>query len=245
MINDDPVSVVICAFNEAETIAEEVQSIREVILSRLPGAELIVAEDGSTDGTHEMLREMVDRYGIVHSTSTQRKGYARALRDAFNLAKAPYVFFSDTGNKYDFEDFWKLYPHRGEYGLVVGVRTGRTDQGYRKVLTWGYNRAVSLYFGVPLADADSGFRLYRRDVVSKVFNEPWVNRHLIASEIHLRVYFSGFPIHEVPVLYRGREGESRGIPLRKLPETVFTVLSNFPRLKKELNRPGYAHRQKS
>ena len=151
---EDPVSVVVNVFNEAKTIEKEIREIHAAVVEKLPGSELIVAEDGSKDGTKEIIATLVQELGIIHSTSEQRKGYTRALRDALRIAKNPYVFFSDTGGKLNFEDFWKLYPHRKQYGLVVGYRSGRQDQLYRRALTYGYNSLLRWYFHVSLQDSD-------------------------------------------------------------------------------------------
>ncbi len=230
----DPVSVVINVYNEAETIESEIRAIHEQIVTRLPGSELIVAEDGSTDGTKEIILRLKEELGLIHSTSEERKGYAKALQDAFMLARCEYIFFSDTGGKHDMADFWTLYPHRSEYELVIGVKTNRQDQKYRQILTWGYNRVLCAYFGVHLTDADSGFRLYRKSAARQVFSRPLLNKDLIASEIALRVIFSGGHIKEVPVSYRQRAGVSRGLPIERVLGVMYRVLGNFPRLKKEL-----------
>ena len=235
----DPVTVVINVYNEAETIEAEIRKIYETIVSRLPGSEFIVAEDGSMDGTKEIISRLIKELGIIHSTSVERKGYARALRDAFNLARCPYIFFSDTGNKHDPEDFWKLYPYRKDYSLVIGVKTDRRDYWYRKILTWCYNKILSLYFNIHISDADSGFRIYERKAACKVFSEEWINTNLIASEIVLRIAYSGFSIKEVPVSYKQRKGASRGLPLKKIPGVIFGVLKNFSKLRRTLCADGY------
>jgi len=235
----DPISIIVCVYNEADTIENEIREIYKVIMSRLPGSEFIIAEDGSTDGTKEIIYRLIKELGIIHSTGIERKGYAKALRDAFLLAKNPYIFFSDTGNKHDPEDFWKLYPGRRLDGLVIGLKTNRQDQFYRRLLTWGYNKLLSIYFKVRVRDSDSGFRVYGREVVNKIFNEPWVNKELIASEIVLRTIYSGFNFKEVPISYRQRMGESRGLPLERIPRVIIRVLSNFSTLKKELRNSNY------
>ncbi len=235
----DPISVVICVYNEAETIENEIRKIYDVVTSRLPGSEFIVAEDGSTDGTKEIIHRLITELGIVYSTSDERKGYAQALRDAFLLAKCEYIFFTDTGNKHAPEDFWKLYPFRKDFGIIVGAKENRTDQMYRRILTWGYNRVLSWYFKVRVNDADSGFRIYQRAVVDKVFNEDWINKDLIGSEIILRASYSGFQIKEVPISYTKRKGESRGLPLKGIPGVIFRVLGNFSKLRSTLTKSEY------
>jgi len=235
----DPVTVVIIAYNEAATIEAEIRALHEAIVSHIPGSELIVAEDGSTDGTKEIIFRLIDELGIIHSTSNERKGYVKALKDAFGIARCPYIFFSDSGYKHNPEEFWNLYPLRKDHAMVVGVKAHRTDQWYRKFLTWIYNRILSFYFKVNLRDADSGFRLYDREVVQKVFNEEWINRELINSEITLRIIYSGYSVKELSTSYKQRIGVSRGMPNKKIPAATYGVLRNFPKLRRTLTAPGY------
>jgi glycosyltransferase involved in cell wall biosynthesis len=234
-----PVSVIINVFNEAGTIEREIREIHAEVIQKLPGSELIVAEDGSTDGTKEILARLKTELGIIHSTSAERKGYAKAFRDAVALAKNPYVFFSDTGGKHAFADFWKLYPFCEKFGIVSGCRAGRRDQLYRRLMTWGYNFLLRLYFHVQFRDADAGFRIYQIAVIRKIANETWVNRNLISSELALRAVYSGYEVKEVPVLYRQRAGASRGLPTAKIPKVAVGVVKNFSQLKKILTAPGY------
>ena len=233
------VTVILNVFNEAGTIEREIREIHEKIVSRLPGSETIVAEDGSTDGTKEILARLKTELGIIHSTSAERKGYAKAFRDAVALARNPYVFFSDTGGKQDFGEFWKLYEHCERYGIVSGLRANRRDQLYRRLMTWTYNFLLRVYFHVNLRDADAGFRIYQLPVLKKIANEQWTNRHLISSELALRAIYSGYEVKEVPVQYRQRAGTSRGLPPGKIPKVIVSVLKNFSQLKKILTSPGY------
>ena len=236
----EPVSAIINVYNEAPTIEAEIRQIHELITSRLPGSELIVAEDGSTDGTKEIITLLTGELGIIHSTSIERKGYARALRDAMGLAKAPWIFFSDTGGKNDFNDFWKLYEAREGAALVIGAREGRTDPLYRRLLSWGCGLALRIYFGLPMMDADSGFRLYETKLAQRLAGQDWINSQLIASGLVLRIHAMGGNIRQIPVNYRQREGVSRGLPTKKIPRVIVTILRNMPALKRACRqlRPG-------
>ena len=155
------------------------------------------------------------------------------------IAKNPYIFFSDTGGKFDFDDFWKLYDIRNKYSLVIGVRSKRSDQLYRRFLTLAYNFILKKYFNVYLEDADSGFRIYNRELVSKICNEEWVNTSLIGSELTLRTIFSGGRVGYVPVAYKQRAGISRGLPPQKILEALISVLKNFPKLKHIIKSVSY------
>ena len=236
---NEPVSLIMVAFNEAETIEAEVLSFHRAIVARLPGSEFIVAEDGSRDGTPHILKELATRIGIIHLTSAERKGYKRALLDAVLAARNPYIFFSDSGGKHNPEEFWKLYARRQDFDLLVGRKTDRKDQLYRRWLTWSYNFAMRTYFGFPqIRDADSGFRLFNRAVVDRVFRRDLICRNLIASEIALRTIASGLRYGEVEVSYNMRAGISRGLPPAKIPRVILDALGAMVSLKTEFR--GYS-----
>jgi glycosyltransferase involved in cell wall biosynthesis len=235
----DPVSIIITVYNEARTIEDEILNIKSKILSKIPGSELIIAEDGSTDGTQEIISKYVRDNLVIHSSGTQRKGYARALKDAIMLANNPYIFFSDTGGKFDFDDFWELYSVREKYSLIIGVRSKRSDKLYRRMLTVAYNFILRKYFNTYLEDADSGFRIYKRELIRKIGDETWVNTALIESELTLRAIFSGGEIGYVPVAYMQRSGISRGLPPQNILKVILSVLKNFPKLKRVLLSDDY------
>lgn len=240
LTNNDPVSVIITVHNEASTIEKEILAISSKILSKIQGSELIIAEDGSTDGTKEIILRYVSDGGVIHSTAHQRKGYAKALKDAMKIAKNPYIFFSDTGGKFDFDDFWKLYDVRDKYPLIIGVRLKRSDKFYRRFLTLAYNVILKKYFNVYLQDADSGFRIYNKELANKICNEEWKNTALIGSELTLRTIFSGCKVGYVEVAYKERTGISRGLPPQKIIKAVISVLRNFPELKRILSSASYS-----
>jgi glycosyltransferase involved in cell wall biosynthesis len=231
----DSVSVVMLAFNEARTIETEVLRFHGAIVQRLPGSEFIVAEDGSTDGTSEILQHLARRIGITHLSGKERKGYKRAFLDAVLSARNPWVFFSDTGGKHDPQEFWKLYALRAEYDLIVGRRTDRNDQRYRCLLTSTYNLLIRSYFGFDgIEDADSGFRLFNRAAIDQVLRGRLTYRNLIGSEIVLRTIARGLKYCEVPVSYNMRDGVSRGLPPRRILRIAVDSLRAMVLLKSEL-----------
>lgn len=231
-----PVSLVFLAFNEAETIEAEVREFHKEIVAKLPGSEMIVAEDGSTDGTSEILQRLSREIGIIHLSGGERKGYRRALLDAIAAAKQDYIFFSDTGRKHDAADFWKLYSRIDDGDLIVGRKTNREDQWYRRLLTLTYNALIRLYFGLEgVNDCDSGFRLFSQRVAREIFlGGKLFFKELPASEIVVRTIAAGLRYLEVPVAYHQRSGESRGLPNQKLPKVILGAIGNLRRLKREL-----------
>ena len=229
-----PVTVILIAHNEAESIRKDVEDFYRVVAGRLPASELIVTEDGSTDGTSEILRDIATRLPIKLVQSKERKGYIQALLDALKVSNCAWILFSDTGGKFNPEDFWRLEAKRSEADLIIGVKAERGDQIYRQVMTRVFNLVVRLYFKVPVHDIDSGLRLFRRDLIVAAISRPLILKDMIATEFTLKMLALGARLKEVPVVYSSRQGRSRGMPPKKIPRVIIQVLSSFPRLKKEM-----------
>jgi glycosyltransferase involved in cell wall biosynthesis len=242
MSDQHPISLVFLAYNEASTIEEEILTFYHAIVNKLPGSEFIIAEDGSTDGTTEIIKRLVESLGIIHVSGGTRKGYARALADAVDQAKNQYVFLSDTGLKYYPDDFWRIYQHRESYDLIVGRRVGRQDQIYRRFLTYFYNLFLREWFQVKaIHDCDSGFRLFNRKVINDVFGKGLEFRNLVGSEIVLKSTMRGLTYAEVPVRYCRRGDSSRGMPIKNIHTAIFEVLKNLRKLKRDLGRDNERH----
>ena len=228
-----PVSVILIAYNEAKTIKNDVESFYGTIVAKLPGSELIVTEDGSTDGTSEILRDLADVLPIRLVQGKERKGYIRALFDALELSSCEWILFSDTGGKFNPQDFWKLEPYRESADLIVTVKIFRKDQLYRRLMTLVFNHIASIFFGVSVQDIDSGFRLYHRSLLEGITAEDMIFKDLINAEFSLRMLARGARLQEVPVIATARTDQSRGMPPKKIPRVIVQVLKSFPRLKKE------------
>ena len=231
-----PVSALLLVHNEAEVIEEVVRDIHREVLAKLPGSELVIAEDGSTDGTKEILARIVPGLpGARLVQGTERKGYTRAYKDALRACRNDLIFFSDSSGKHDAADFWRLAALIGEVDMVIGCKADRRDPFYRVAMSRVFNLLVSRYFGHRFRDINSGFRLMRREAIAPVLEEEWRMKHLINFEFTLRALGHGARIAEVPVRHsRRKHGPARGLPLKKSPEAISMALRAFPALKREI-----------
>jgi len=227
------ISVILLAHDQAGSIQREIAAFNDVVIRHLPRHELIIAEDGSSDGTREQIEAVREKYGLRIVGAVERLGYARAVRNAVAQAGGDFVFICDGGEKHDPADFWKLYARRHDADLIVGRRTKRSDQWYRLLLTSALNLFVRRFFGVDMRDADSGIRLCNRRVVDQVFASPLLFRGFISTEIAVRASKCGLRCLEVPVSYR-RGRTSRGLPLRNMPRAIMRLLADSWTLKREL-----------
>ena len=230
------VSIVILAHNEADIIENVVKEFYKKIITKIPKSELIVAEDGSTDGTKEILRNLSKSMRQLKWLEGKKKlGYVSAFKKAMLAPKNELILFCDCSGKHDPNDFWKMLDLIDTNDMVIGYKEKRQDPIYRIYLAKIFNLLVRLYFKVPFNDIDCPLRLIRKTPMKKIFKQKWVEESLINFELTLRFYFSGFKVTEVPVKHFKRlNGESRGLPLKKIPKVIIKVLKNFPKLKNEL-----------
>tara|TARA_B100002019_G_C21215200_1_gene571633 strand:+ start:567 stop:1289 length:723 start_codon:yes stop_codon:yes gene_type:complete len=231
---DYSVDFVFNAYNEIETIENDLKSLINLAKEFEFVNKIIVVEDGSQDGTAELLVDLRNSYGFELLQSKNRRGYANALITGLSATSSEFIFFSDFGGKFDWSDINKLLKKLPNYDLIIGVRKGRTDPIYRRLLTILYSLYIKLFFQIHSKDPDSGFRVYRRNLVEKLLSEKIHNKHLLNSEFTIKSIGYGFMYTEVEVKYYTREGKSRGLPINIIPQVILTVISNSFKIKKQI-----------
>jgi len=197
-------SVVMPCFNEVATI----ESIVERVLSSPHTAELLIVDDGSTDGTRDLIGEITDpRVRVFIQPANRGKG--AALRRGFAEATAEFVIVQDADLEYDPADYpLMLEPLlSGDADVVYGSRfqSGRP----RRVLYFWHsvgNRLLTLlsnmFTDLNLTDMETCFKAFRREVVLNLDLEE--NRFGIEPEITAKVAAGGWRVWEVGISYSGR-----------------------------------------
>ena len=201
-------SILMPVYNELERVEE---AITEVLETKLPSDfELIVVDDGSTDGTRELLRgrEWDDRVRLYEHAVNQGKG--AAVRTALTHANGEYAAIFDADLEYDPADLALLMPPLidGRTNASFGVRAfdGYTSHSFLFVMgNKGVTLACNILFNVYLHDIMTCHKMIRTDVFRSL---PLRSRGFaIEPEITARLVQGGERIFEVPVHYRARSNE--------------------------------------
>jgi len=206
------ISVVIPVFNEATTIG----TVIDRVLKCGYDAEVIVIDDGSTDGTREYLQKFAHP-NVRCFYHSRNKGKGAALRLGFAAAVNPYVFVQDADLEYD----------PGDYKLMIGpLLDGRADMVYgsrflggphRVLLFWHYvgNRMLTLASNIisdlNLSDMETGQKAFLRDKLMQL--RLSADRFTFEPEITAKAARARWRIYEVPISYSGRtydEGKKIG-----------------------------------
>jgi glycosyltransferase involved in cell wall biosynthesis len=215
------VSVVVPGLNEGQSLPELARRIHEALA---PSAryELIFVDDGSTDDTWKRISALHEERSNVRGVSLRRNfGKAMALKAGFKLASAPLLVMMDA----DLQDDPADLPHfiakiREGYDVVVGWKVNRQDPLNRRVLSWIFNRTVSVLTRVDLHDMNCGFKAYRREVIETIPIYGDMFRFIPAlASAH------GFRITEIPIKHHTRQfGKSR-YGLERLLRGLFDLMS--------------------
>jgi dolichol-phosphate mannosyltransferase len=222
--------VVLPTYNEADTIAEVLQRLR----GAAPSAAVLVVDDASPDGTAEIVRSLAPRLGAVDLLarpgklglgSAYRDGFMRGLRRRFDV-----LVEMDSDLSHDPFSVPRLL-QAVEHGadLAVGSRyvagaSIPTWSAHRRALSrWG-NRYARWLLGLPLADATSGFRAYRADVLARI-DLPSVRTEGYGFQIEMahRVAAVGGHIVEVPIAFVDRAHGTSKMSLSIVLEALYLV----------------------
>lgn len=216
--------------NEASVVEKVLMMHYWNIASKIP-SRFVVGEDGSTDGTREVLLSLTDKIPIELSLGQQRKGYAKAVADLLKRVDSEWIFFSDSDGQYSPADFWNLWNSRGTYDMIIGRKIERRDSAYRIVLAKGFHQILNFLFRLNLSDADCGFRLIRKEVVESIIDNVGSLKYSFWAEFTVRACKAGFNVHEVPVSHTVRKsGGSHIYSAMRIPIIVLGQFEGLARL---------------
>src|SRR5262245_15682418 len=202
------VSVVIPCLNEAASIERCVVLARNVLDDRGITGEVIVADNGSTDGSAELAARAGAR--VVHE---QRRGYGSAYLAGFAAAEGTYIVMADADLTYDFNDIPRFLERlEGGAELVMGDRMDNIKPGampwlHRYVGNPVLTGTLNLFYRTGVKDAHCGMRALRRDVLGRL--DLQTTGMEFASEMVIRASKENLAIDQIPIEYHPREGESK------------------------------------
>jgi glycosyltransferase involved in cell wall biosynthesis len=202
------VSVVIPCLNEAESIERCVRAARTALDRTGLVGEVVVADNGSEDGSPELAEAAGAR--VVHEP---RRGYGSAYLAGFDAAEGTYIVMADADLTYDFDDIPRFVALLDEGAdLVMGDRMDNIQPGampwlHRYVGNPLLSGILNLFFHTGVRDAHCGMRAFRRDVLPTL--DLQTTGMEFASEMVIRASKENLDIRQIPIEYRPREGESK------------------------------------
>jgi len=218
------ITIVVPAFNEEQGISAQIQRIRDVMDESAWRYEVIVVDDGSTDGTGVAATKHPVRLIRV----PENRGYGAAIKRGVREARTELILIIDADGTYPTEAIPELLRHAHDFDMVVGARVGETVH-----IPWTRRPAkaclrllASYLVDRKILDINSGLRIIRKSVVGR-FENILSSRFSFTSTLTLSMASNGSSIHYVPINYYKRIGKSKIRPVDALVflcQTIRTIV---------------------
>jgi glycosyltransferase involved in cell wall biosynthesis len=224
------VSVVLPVYNERGHVGEEIRRIRAALDASSYSYEIVVVDDGSTDGSTD---ELAGVEGIRTIRFARNRGAGSARKAGTRAALGKVVVWTDADMTYPNERIPELVKELDGWDQVVGARTSEqgTAKAFRVPAKWLIRRLASYLAEVPIPDLNSGLRAFRADVARQYL-------HLLppgfscVTTITMTFLANGYSVKYVPIDYFPRAGRSKfhwwADTKRYLTQVVRLVLSYNP-----------------
>ncbi len=196
--------------------------------------EIIVVDDGSLDLTYTKASSVKKEHIKIHKLS-ENQGKGQALKEAFNISTGDLIMFLDGDLDIKPKQFEILFKIMNEKNADVVIGSKRHPESIlqypfkRKILSAGYFFIVKILFGLTLRDTQTGIKLFKREVLEKIFHKVLIKRYAFDLELLILAHHYGFKIAESPVVvnYRGKFGH---ITLKTIFQIFWDTLAIFYRL---------------
>lgn len=232
-----PLSVVMPVYNEEAAIVLAVDDVQRHVLSNVPGAELIVVDDGSRDRTGAMLDESAARDPRIRVVHQANSGHGGAILAGLAATRGECVFLIDSDRQIPLDRFPEAWAAMASgRDAVFGVRRRRHDPALRLYLTRLIRKAIAVMFGVQLQDANVPYKLLRRSIWEAA--RPHIPDGTLAPSLFLAIVTSlrGHDILEIDVAHKERDTGEVSIRRMKLLKFCLRGFSQMLELRRRLSR---------
>jgi polyisoprenyl-phosphate glycosyltransferase len=204
-------SVLIPAVDEAASVGGTVHAVRDALTAAAVDHEIIVIDDGSTDGT----AQAAEAAGALVLRHPVNRGYGRALKTGLRRAAGETLAIIDADGSYPADALPALLSRMGPFDMVVGARQGMHYRGSRAkwIGRLALQRMVLFVTGVRVPDVNSGLRVFRKQIALEHIGQIG-NGFSFTTTLTLAMLLEGHFVEYVPVPYHARVGTSK-IRLRR------------------------------
>jgi len=229
-------TILILAYNEARRIGATLEKVLDYAGRRLDAFEVLVVDDGSEDGTSDLVRERFgDRVRVVRRDV--RGGKGAAIRAGVEAAARPWILFSDADFSIPVEEFEKLWKEADRAPIVIGSKHapgGHVEYPpLRRFLGSLGQRMIALLVVSGFHDTQCGFKLYRTDTARELFRYQRIDGFGFDFEVLFLARRFGHAVREVPIRCEHKIGGTVRL------STYLSVLGEVLRLRWNVLRGRY------
>jgi glycosyltransferase involved in cell wall biosynthesis len=155
-------NIILPVHNEVNCIGNVLQEWKDEVEKLDISYGFVICEDGSTDGTKELLIKLKDKFPISLSQKDARRGYGKAVVDGIKMADSHFTLCIDSDGQCDPKDFNEFWRNRDAADVLIGWRTDRQDTFLRKLYSGSFKKIFNMLFSSGLHDPSAPFVLFNK-----------------------------------------------------------------------------------
>jgi len=217
-------SIFLPAYNEADNIKKSIGALLGSV-SGIGDVELIVVDDGSSDQTPEIVRQLASADKRIRLVRHRKNiGYGGAIATGLRASKKDWIFFADSDGQFNYRQITKFINSSKDYDMVIGYRLKRADPTLRIINSKIFNLAVKIIYRFWVKDVNCAFKLMRYEVYQNI--KPIGSKGaLVSAEILIKAKRKKYRILELPVKHLPRKkgvqtGANFGVIFRSFKEII-------------------------
>jgi len=233
----DRISIVMPAYNEADRIVASIEETIKAFEYFGYDWEIIVVDDGSSDATYEFAQRLAREYSgrVIVTKNPYNLGKGWAIKESLRYISGNYIVFLDADmdlHPIQFETLFNIMRLDGA-DIVIGSKFHPNSKVRypfdRRIISYAYYILVRILFNLPCRDTQTGLKLFKAEVIRRVFPRILVKKFAFDLELLVNAHHLGFKIAEAPVVLNSQRRYGR-IGLRAIFTTLQDTLAVFYRM---------------
>jgi glycosyltransferase involved in cell wall biosynthesis len=225
------------AYNEQENIEDVVSQWHPIVEQIGQESRLVIFDDGSKDQTFAKMQELEQKYPFFKAETKSNSGHGSTCLYAYRYAiekGADYIFQTDSDGQTIPNEFWTLWNEKINYDYLIGYRSHRQDGFSRIIVTKVLKWIVRCIFGVKVKDANTPFRLMKREHLAeylKVIPKDFFLSNVIISTIAVKRKEN---IFWTPVTFKPRQKGTNSINIKRIIKIGWKAIGDFKQIRKQI-----------
>lgn len=233
----DKLHIIIPAYNEEMNIESVAIEWHEVVKEINEESKLVIIDDGSKDNTYNKLLELQKSLPQLVPLTKKNGGHGATVLYGYNYAlenKADYIFQTDSDGQTIPKEFNQFWINRNKYSAIIGHRNHREDGLSRVFVTKTLKIVLWFIFHLKITDANTPFRLIKRDVLQKYIKKIPENFNLSNVMLTVLLIKNNENIKFYPITFRPRQGGVNSINFKRIIKIGIQAVKDFRNIKRSI-----------
>jgi glycosyltransferase involved in cell wall biosynthesis len=233
----DTLYIVMPAYNEQDNIKDVIEQWHPIVAQVGNNSRLVIFNDGSKDQTYQRMKELEPQYPFLKAETKPNSGHGATCLYAYRYALeqgADYIFQTDSDGQTDSDEFWTLWNERTNYDFLIGWRNHRQDGFSRVLVTKVLRLIVRIIFGIRVKDANTPFRLMKKDNLAAYLSIIPQNFFLANVVIATIAVKRKERIFWTPITFKPRQKGTNSINIKRIIKIGWKAIGDFRSINEQI-----------